>query len=138
MLATVVSHSGNLISGNTANSIGVLKFYIEGTKMDTANGYGGNFVELMNFDSKSGVLSNARILNAQVSPFTIYCGTYGAEFSPDSHLLYITSFMANQGFVLRSWARIKKFMLLHGTAINLRLSVIRTIMAQPATWLTNH
>ena len=97
--APVISHSGNLISGNTANSIGVLKFSSDGTKMATANGYGGNFVELMNFDSKNGLLSTARILNAQVSPFTIYCGTYGAEFSPDSHLLYITSFMANQGFV---------------------------------------
>ena len=97
--APVVSHSGTVIGGDPANSIGVLRFSNDGTKMAAANGYGGNFVELMDFDSKTGTLSNARILRTHPTPFDIFCGTYGAEFSPDNKLLYITSFISTRGFV---------------------------------------
>ena len=87
--AAVVSHSGFI----PTNPIGTLKFSADGKKMVGVYSFETNVVELMDFDNTNGVLTNP--LNFQPYPLfnldEFYIHSYGAEFSPNDHLLYISS-----------------------------------------------
>ena len=89
-LVPVVSNTGLIVNGIPNNTIGALKFSVDGTKLAAVHSFQNDCVELMNFDNITGVLSNPVVFkpNAVVSTLT---GIYGAEFSPNGKLLYISS-----------------------------------------------
>jgi gliding motility-associated-like protein len=87
----VVSGNGFMVSGQTVNTIGAIKFSSDGKKMVAVHGYTANTVELLDFDHSTGQLSNPVLFNP--IPITGINGgstVYGAEFSPDSKYLYLT------------------------------------------------
>ncbi len=67
-----------------SDKIGYLKFSPDGTKLAALHGVKG--IELFDFNSNTGLLSN---LNTISPPETGYVW-YGLEFSPSSNLLYVT------------------------------------------------
>lgn len=79
--------SSHIMSSNnlaSAGSIGQLKFSPNGQKIAIAAGNGLNLLELFDFDSNTGIVSN---------PVTIYPSNsiyafYGVEFSPSNQILY--------------------------------------------------
>ena len=85
----VISHTGFI----PANPIGSLKFSADGKKLVGVYSFETNTVELMEFDNASGSVFNA--INFQLYPVVIsdelYIHAYGAEFSPNTNLLYISS-----------------------------------------------
>ncbi|HZG23102.1 MAG TPA: gliding motility-associated C-terminal domain-containing protein, partial [Chitinophagaceae bacterium] len=66
------------------NTRGYMKVSPDGKKLVMANA--GSSIELFDFDIGTGVISNPKTITSATSP----CGPYGAEFSPDSRLLYVT------------------------------------------------
>ncbi|MEO6539646.1 MAG: PKD domain-containing protein, partial [Ferruginibacter sp.] len=88
----VISHTGLIVNGQELNALGTLKFSAKGTKMAAIHSFANDAVELMDFDNKTGIFSNPIIFYPNPSPpAASYKGVYGAEFSPDSRLLYVTS-----------------------------------------------
>jgi gliding motility-associated-like protein len=85
----VISHTGLIIGGDELNALGTLKFSAKGTKFAAAHALQNNVLELMDFDNTSGILSNPIVLHPEINPVTL--GTYGAEFSSDGRLLYVSS-----------------------------------------------
>ncbi|MGF2412125.1 PKD domain-containing protein [Ferruginibacter sp.] len=79
VLSTVASISGNTLGYRS----GCIKVSPDGTKIASARGYEGKW-DLLKFDNNTGVISD-RILIPQPGAITIY----GAEFSPNSQLVYI-------------------------------------------------
>ncbi len=81
----VISAVGSLHAGNDDNTIGQMKFNLQGNKLALAV-YLDGFFELFDFDRNTGVLSNPVQL-------TIPGGisAYGLEFSPSGSLLYVTT-----------------------------------------------
>ena len=80
--------SSQPVNGNdgfrpSVDSRGYLKISPDGTKMISANMTSGTF--LYDFDSKTGIVTNERQLNV-LSRFS-----YGAEFSPSSKKLYLST-----------------------------------------------
>ncbi|MEP7165101.1 MAG: gliding motility-associated C-terminal domain-containing protein [Ferruginibacter sp.] len=86
----VISHTGLVINGIPNNSIGALKFSVDGTKLVAVHSFQNDCVELMNFNNITGIISNPIVFkpNAIAPALT---GVYGAEFSPNGKLLYISS-----------------------------------------------
>lgn len=68
---------------NILGSMGYMKFSPNGKKVACAVGGNGNFVEILDFNDQTGVLSNPMKLDFTTSP-------YGVEFSPDSKRLYLS------------------------------------------------
>ncbi len=91
-LTPVLSRSGVSIGGKEINSIGVLRFSSNGTRIAAVNSYENDIVELMDFDGLTGTLSNPRLLKANpgATPGANITGAYGAEFSSDSKILYVS------------------------------------------------
>lgn len=88
----VISHTSLTIDGSELNMLGTLKFSSKGTKMAAVHSFANDAVELMDFDNTTGVLSNAIKINPNtVHPGGSFKGVYGAEFSPDGRLLYVSS-----------------------------------------------
>ena len=85
----VISHTGLVITGDELNELGTLKFSAKGKKMAAAHSFDNDNIELMDFDNTTGILSNPIIIHPTVTPNAM--GVYGAEFSPDERLLYVTS-----------------------------------------------
>ena len=86
----VVSNTGNLTGGLSSSSRGQMKFSPDGNKIAVAYNIAYDFVELMNFDQTTGVLSNATKLTPNPPANELYSlGCYGVEFSPNSQLLYV-------------------------------------------------
>lgn len=83
--APVISTTGTYI-GNATNydQIGYIKPSPCGNKIVYAN-TGGNFFDLSDFDNNTGILSGTITLPSTAGAAI---GCYGAEFSPDGHLLY--------------------------------------------------
>lgn len=89
-LTPVVSHSGLVIGGAfELNELGTLKFSGKGSKFAAVHSLENDCVELMDFDNTTGILSNPIIIRPNAVPSAL--GVYGAEFSPDGNLLYVTS-----------------------------------------------
>ncbi len=86
----VVSHTGLVINGIPNNSIGALKFSVDGTKLVAVHSFQNDCVELMNFDNITGIISNPIVFKPNADPAAL-TGVYGAEFSPNGKLLYISS-----------------------------------------------
>lgn len=85
----VISHTGY----TPVNPIGVLKFAPDGSRLASVYSFETNTVELMQFDNTTGVLSGAVNFQPEFIPITdeLYIEAYGAEFSSNSRLLYISS-----------------------------------------------
>lgn len=86
----VVSHTGLVINGIPNNSIGALKFSVDGTKLAAVHSFQNDCVELMDFDNITGIISNPVVFKPNAVA-AILTGIYGAEFSPNGRLLYISS-----------------------------------------------
>ena len=85
----VISHTGLVITGDELNELGTLKFSAKGKKMAAAHSFDNDNIELMDFDNTTGILSNPIIIHPTATLTAM--GVYGAEFSPDERLLYVTS-----------------------------------------------
>jgi len=87
----VISHTGLMINNIEDNTIGTLKFSTNGRQLAAVHSYENNVVELMDFDNTTGLLSNALVFRPSPpgTPQT-YTGAYGAEFSPNGKILYVT------------------------------------------------
>ncbi len=82
-----ISNIGSVISGLFQNTIGYLKVSPDGRRVATVNSYTALYqLELFDFDNSTGLLSNMIGFNG------IPGGPYGVEFSPNSNLLYVSSF----------------------------------------------
>jgi hypothetical protein len=98
--AARVSAVGANFSGGTASfAQGQMKISPDGKLLaDAGLSYGpGSFVELFQFDTSTGVVSN---LGSVTAHDTSNDGFYGVEFSPDSSALYATTTVANN-FIYR-------------------------------------
>ena len=88
----VISHTGLVITGQLNNSIGTLKFSSKGNKLVACHAFDNDVVELMDFDNTTGIISNPQRFKPNAIPHQPnYIGVYGAEFSPDGKLLYISA-----------------------------------------------
>lgn len=88
----VVSGTGLVITGQINNSIGTLKFSSKGNKLAACHAFDNDAVQLMDFDNTTGVISNSLIIQPNTIPhLPNYIGVYGAEFSPDGKLLYVSA-----------------------------------------------
>jgi len=82
-ISPIISPVGIKIE-NTVHTVGYLKASPEGTKVASVN-YGQGEIEVFDFDNQSGLLSNS-IKLISLNP----TNAYGAEFSPNGKLLYIS------------------------------------------------
>ncbi|MBK6633553.1 MAG: gliding motility-associated C-terminal domain-containing protein [Chitinophagaceae bacterium] len=88
----VISSTGFILSGTVLNSIGTLKFSSKGNKLAACHAFDNDAVQLMDFDNTTGVISNSLVFYPNAIPHqNSYTGVYGAEFSPDGRLLYISA-----------------------------------------------
>ncbi|WP_196890265.1 T9SS type B sorting domain-containing protein [Aureivirga sp. CE67] len=85
VVSAVGIYVGNII-GAPAEAIGQIKFSPNGKKAVVVRT--SLPTELYDFDKETGILSNAMILSTASSE-------YGAEFSPDSHFLYLCQVYGN-------------------------------------------
>ena len=71
----------------------MLKFAPDGSKLAAVYSFESNTVELMKFDNTTGVLTAPITFQTEPVPITdeLYIEAYGAEFSPNSKVLYISS-----------------------------------------------
>lgn len=92
----VISPTGNFIVNTNnmewAKAMGYLKNSPDGRLLAAAHFF-SDYVELTDFNTTTGVVSNPKLLNAQVPGlvFPSFDGCYGIEFSPDSRMLYVSS-----------------------------------------------
>src|SRR5229473_293558 len=95
--AATISAVGAIFSGGTADfGQGQMKISPDGKLLALAGlTYGpGSFVELFQFNTNTGVVSNLGIGTAR-DALTTNDGFYGIEFAPDSNTLYATTTVAN-------------------------------------------
>lgn len=85
----VISNTGFVTGGQELNALGVLKFSTNGKKVAALHSFENDIVELMDFDNTTGKFTNPILFRPTVTQVSI--GVYGAEFSPDGKLLYVTS-----------------------------------------------
>ncbi len=92
----VISSTGLVTTGQINNSIGALKFSSKGNKLAACHGFDNDAVEIMDFNNTTGVISNPLVIHPNVIPHqSTFNGVYGAEFSPDGRLLYVSSTNSN-------------------------------------------
>lgn len=72
---------------------GYMKISPDGTKIVTAN-FDNNF-HLYDFDAATGIVSNQKVISHSFAGH----GTYGIEFSPNSHLVYVADHRGNNRIV---------------------------------------
>jgi gliding motility-associated-like protein len=83
----VISLTNNLVS----SEIGYLKGSPDGKKLAAV--HFNNYTELSDFNNTTGSVSNTiKIAKPQPVPGTNYSNCYGIEFSPNNHLVYISTF----------------------------------------------
>ncbi len=82
----VLSQVGRSVSGSRLNAIGYLKASHDGSRLVFLM-YATSTIQLFDFDIYAGRVSNAISLQDDE-----YDNLYGAEFSPDNNLLYISRF----------------------------------------------
>ena len=88
----VISRTGLRITGQINNAIGTLKFSTKGNKLVALHSFDNDAVELLDFDNTTGVISNPQVFQPNAVPHQpTFTGVYGAEFSPDGKLLYVSS-----------------------------------------------
>jgi gliding motility-associated-like protein len=81
----ITSHIGSVVTADSdhANAIGYMKVSADGKKIVTCHTF-MNKAELFDFDTTTGQVSNVHELCNNTS-------VYGAEFSPDNNILYIST-----------------------------------------------
>jgi gliding motility-associated-like protein len=87
-------------SYGATNPIGALKFSANGKKLAAVYSYENNEIELMDFDNTSGILTNPVHFTPEAGvpdPDIADSRAYGAEFSPNGNMLYISSNNSNTG-----------------------------------------
>lgn len=90
--APVVSAMGTNIGGYSLNALGTIKFSSDGKKLIALHSFENNMAQLMDFDNSTGQLSNPVIFYPSAVPGSQgVVGVYGAAFSPDNKLLYISA-----------------------------------------------
>lgn len=92
----VISNMGVVTNGWVNNSLGTLKFSSDGKKLISIHSFDNDLAQLMDFDNSTGILTNPVTFKpngVQISPG--FTGVYGAAFSPDNKLLYISSRKSN-------------------------------------------
>ncbi len=82
-----VSTVGSTHGGDISNTIGYLKMSPDGQRLALAVTYSQSFVEVFDFDSTTGMVSNPILID---NIFYSDTGAYGIEFSPNSEILYVT------------------------------------------------
>lgn len=88
----VTSNMGVTISGWLNNSLGTLKFSSDGKKLIALHSFDNDLAQLMEFNNSTGTLENPVLFRPNLNQTTsVYPGVYGASFSPDNQLLYISS-----------------------------------------------
>lgn len=88
----LTSNTGLTISGFENNAIGTLKFSAKGDKLAAVHAFQNDLVELMDFDRSTGVISNPISFMPNTAPHVpAFPGIYGAEFSPNGRLLYVSA-----------------------------------------------
>ncbi|WP_242158552.1 PKD domain-containing protein [Aestuariivivens sediminis] len=85
----VVSKVGSFHGGEVKNSIGYLKIAPNGKKLALAKWHINSTVEVFDFDTRTGMVSNPILLD-EIFRKGPRNGAYGIEFSPDGNLLYVT------------------------------------------------
>lgn len=91
-----ISSTGLIIGGYENNALGAIKFSSDGSKMIALHSFENDLAELMDFDNTTGLLSNPVRFKPNIVPIgTAFTGVYGAAFSPDNRLLYISSKKSN-------------------------------------------
>lgn len=92
--STPVVSRGNYFGGVDAGFHGVMKVSPDGSRLVSLNGY--QQIELSDFDNSTGVISNFMDLKSDQLPTG-----FGAEFSADSRLLYISSPSTDPSFIMQ-------------------------------------
>ncbi len=88
----VISSTGLVLTGQPINAIGTLKFSIKGDKLIACHAFDNDIVQLMDFDNQTGIISNPVEFKPNTPPHDLgFPGVYGAEFSPDGRLVYIST-----------------------------------------------
>lgn len=91
-ISPVISKTGLIVGGIPNNAIGTLKSSIDGKKLVAIHSTENDLVELMSFDNVTGIISNPLTFKPNTIPHPLsFTGVYGAEFSPNSNLLYVSS-----------------------------------------------
>ena len=85
----VNSNIGSVHGGLAFSTIGYMKFSPNGKRLALAKWSTDSTVEIFDFDSSTGVISNP-ILIDNFFGANYEDGAYGIEFSPNSNLLYVT------------------------------------------------
>lgn len=94
----VISHTGLIITGSKDNTVGALKFSGNGQHLAALHAYENNVVELMDFDNKTGIITNPVVFRPDpVGLPQTFTGVYGAEFSPNGNLLYVSDNSLSDG-----------------------------------------
>lgn len=124
----VVSHTGYNVGGVANNAIGALKFSMDGKKLVAVHSTENDAVELMDFDNTTGQITNPVIFKPNtVSHSLSFTGVYGAEFSPNGKLLYIS---ANNSAA--DPTNIFQFDITSGAAASIMAT--KQVIAQPSPW----
>jgi len=83
----VLSNVGDMVSGDTSNTIGYMKASPDGKKIAFVKSYLNSYIELVDFNATTGVISNP----IKIENFTFPTpGPYGCEFSANSKHLYVS------------------------------------------------
>jgi gliding motility-associated-like protein len=89
---SVTSSTGFNAGSQAVNSIGAMKFSADGKKLAVAHGYDADRVEILDFNTTTGAITNPVIFKPNDIPGPPISGSnYGLEFSPDGRLLYVTA-----------------------------------------------
>ena len=80
----------SILPVSISDFIGNLKFSPNGTKLASANGIDNLFIA--DFETNTGIVSNPEFLETQ----TFSDLSYGVEFSPNSQLLYVSTYTSEQ------------------------------------------
>jgi gliding motility-associated-like protein len=86
----VISSTGLVITGQPNNAIGTLKFSSKGDRLVAVHAFDNDVVQLMDFDNTTGIITNPVVFKPNAIPRQL-TGIYGAEFSPDGKLLYVSA-----------------------------------------------
>lgn len=90
----IVSTTGSFHGNYTKESAGYLKISPNGKKLALARWHINSIVEIFDFDSRTGNVSNPIALE-NIFDNSENSGAYGLEFSPSSKLLYVTDLNLN-------------------------------------------
>ena len=86
----VVSFAGSFVSdAQSYHATGCMKVSPDGKRLAAA--HSGIGVDLLDFDSNTGIVSNGESLFLPGEPYGNAPGAYGIEFSPNTQMLYVTA-----------------------------------------------